>query len=144
MKKKNYIRSFIFVFAMLFIGMLVYVFLRSSFLWITIFPNHNQPIIDITWLPTPISIFILYHLSDVLWALAFAETVFIIMNNYTLGVVIALVSTVLFETAQYINIIPGTGDIWDIFFVAVALSVYWVIKKYIDTKEKRTNDFKAL
>jgi steroid 5-alpha reductase family enzyme len=64
-----------------------------------------------------------------LWALAFAETVYIIKKNLMLAISIALVSTILYEAAQYFGIVSGTGDIWDVIFVVLALTIYFTYKR---------------
>jgi glycopeptide antibiotics resistance protein len=68
-------------------------------------------------------------LSDVLWALAFAETVYVIKKSVAFCVIASFCLTVAFEMLQYFGIVRGTGDIWDIIFVAIFLSIYYTIKK---------------
>jgi len=65
----------------------------------------------------------------VVWALAFAETVYVIKDNYLLGAFVAFFATILFESMQFFSIVPGTGDIWDVIFVAISLLGYLLIRK---------------
>jgi glycopeptide antibiotics resistance protein len=80
--------------------------------------------------------FLLYHLSDVMWALALAESVHLITKNITFAVITTFILTVLFEVMQYFRIVKGTGDIWDILFVAVSLSIYFMIMRRRHENEK--------
>ena len=121
-------KSIMYILVALLIGVLIYVLFRPPLQRSVAFQYRNHAIVDLTWLPTPISIFVLYHLADILWALAFAETVYVIKGSHTLGALIALVSTALFETMQYFGVFAGTGDIWDVIFVAISLFGYWAIK----------------
>jgi hypothetical protein len=56
------------------------------------------------------------HLADACWAYSFASLVLIIwqrkMNAFWLTA--AFLSSILFEVLQYLEIAPGTGDIYDI------------------------------
>jgi hypothetical protein len=123
------VKSVIFILITLFFGALIYLLFRPPLSWLQGVGGWNNVIIDISRLPLPVSNFILYHLSDVLWALALAETIYFIKKNLYLAFWLALILTVLFETMQYFKIVKGTGDIWDIIFVAVSLSIYFMIKK---------------
>jgi len=122
-------KNILIIFILLLIGLLTYVLFRPPLSWLVFINSGNQAIINLSWLPNPISAFILFHLADVLWALALAETVYIIKGNHLFAAFVALASTILFESMQYFNIIPGTGDIWDVIFVAISLFVYVLIKK---------------
>jgi hypothetical protein len=133
----NKIRSFSFIFITLFIAVLTYVLFRPPLSW---FPNSwewDKAIIDLSRLPNLISNFIKYHLADVLWALALAEAVCIIKKNLNFSVIVALIATILFEFMQYLGIVKGTGDIFDVIFVAVSLSIYFLIKKRSYTNEEK-------
>jgi len=70
-----------------------------------------------------------------MWALALAETVYFLKRSLWLSVIIALAMTILFETAQYFKVVGGTGDIFDVIFVAVSLSIYFLIKKGLHKNE---------
>jgi hypothetical protein len=132
----NKTKSIAFIIATLFIGTMIYLLFRPPLSWLPSIKGWDKAIIDISWLPLPISGFILYHFSDVLWALAFAETLYVIKNNLYIAVLISLVSTAVFETLQYFGVARGTGDIWDFIFVAISLSIYFVIKKGVNKNEK--------
>ncbi|MCL2605562.1 MAG: hypothetical protein FWD90_13905 [Defluviitaleaceae bacterium] len=125
----NTAKSIMFIHITLLIGVMVYILLKPPLSWMPNVGGWDKPIINITWMPKPISDFILYHLSDVLWALAFAETVFVIKRNLCFVVLIVFTLTVVYEAAQYIGIVKGTGDIRDIIFVAFSLSIYYKITK---------------
>ena len=129
-------KSILFILITLTAGVLIYVFLRPPLYWSSTLIVLNHEIVDITWLPPYISMFILYHFADILWALAFAETVYVINGNHMLGIIVAFISTVLFETMQYFDILPGTGDIWDVFFVAISLFIYLVIRKGVRNEKE--------
>ena len=131
------IKSIFIILTLLLIGLLIYVLFRAPLSWLAVLNSTNQAIIDLSWLPTPLATFILNHLTGVVWALALAETVYVIKDNYLLGTFIAFASTVLFESMQYFNFIPGTGDIWDVIFVTISLIGYLLIKKR-GRNEKKT------
>jgi hypothetical protein len=114
---------------MLLVGSLVYLLFRPPLSWFPKIASWDSAVIELSCLPSFISSFVKFHLSDVVWALALGETVYFIKKNLLLGVVIALASTIIFESMQFLGIIPGTGDIWDIIFVTIALSIYYIIKK---------------
>jgi hypothetical protein len=133
-------KSILFIFSALLIGSSVYLLFRPPFTWLPEIGGWNKAVVDLSRLPTPVSDFILYHLSDVMWALALAETVYVVKKNLYLGVFTALGLTILFEVMQYSGIVRGTGDIWDVIFVAISLSIYYLIKKRRYQHEKRKKE----
>jgi hypothetical protein len=130
---KNKTGSILFIFITLLAGMLIYFLFRPPLSWFPDIRGWDKTIVDLSWLPLPVSVFIKYHLSDILWALALAETVYVISNNLKFAFLTALVSTLLFEIMQYFGIVKGTGDILDVVFVAGSLSIYFIIKKGVPT-----------
>ena len=94
--------------------------------------------ISLSWLPVPISIFIKYHLSDILWALSFAETVHILKRKYYLSFFIVLAAIALLNILQHFGIAKGTCDVLDVLFTAGSLVIYIVIRKGIEKNEKKT------
>ena len=129
-------KSLLFIAITLLIGSSIYILFRPPLSWFPHIYNWNSAFIDLSILPTAVSAFIKYHLSDVLWALAFAETVKLITNNFLLGAIIALVSTVFYETMQYLGYFRGTGDIYDVIFVLMSLIIYLILNKGRKTDEK--------
>jgi hypothetical protein len=69
--------------------------------------------------------------------LSFVETIYIICKNKYLSVITVLILTILFEVGQYYNIIKGTGDKWDVIFVATMLVVYLLILLF---RKERKNE----
>jgi len=134
----NKFKSILFIFISLSLGTLIYVLFRPPLSWFPTIPDWDKAIVDISWLPTPLSSFILYHLSDVMWALALSETIFLIKKNLLFAVVITFVLTVIFESMQYLKLVRGTGDIWDVIFVTISLSIYYFIKKRSLKNEKES------
>jgi hypothetical protein len=135
---RKQVKSILFVLSCLFIGALPYFFFRPPFSWLPVIGRREEAIADISWMPLFMSDFVLYHLSDVLWALALAETAYLIKKNLRHAVAISFASTALFETMQYFGVIRGTGDIWDIIFAAISLVVYFFFKKGVCKNEKGT------
>ncbi|MCL2634135.1 MAG: hypothetical protein FWD34_06430 [Oscillospiraceae bacterium] len=133
---KRPVGSFLFMFTALLLGVMIYVLFRPPLSWFPIIGNLDNAIIDLSQLPIFLSDFIKYHLSDILWALALAETVYIIKNNIYFAFFTALILTILFEIMQYIGIVSGTGDVLDVVFVACSLSIYFIIKKRKHRHEK--------
>jgi len=125
----NKLGSILFITITLSIGVSTYILFRPPLYWFPKIDNWNTAIINISWLPSLLSSFILYHLSDVMWALALTETLYIIKNNLLFAVLITFVLTLLFEVMQYFMIVRGTGDILDIIFVSISLSIYYLIRK---------------
>ena len=121
--------SIFFIATALFIGSSVYILFRTPLSWFPDISGWDRAIINLSGVSPQLSAFIKFHLSDVMWALAFAETVYIIKNSLWLGVIVALVATILYEAMQYFGVIRGTGDIWDIFFVAISLAIYFILRK---------------
>jgi hypothetical protein len=77
-KMQSKIKSLSFISVSLFFGMLIYFLFRPPLSWMPKISGWDRTIIDLAWVPLPVSAFIKYHLSDILWALALAETVYII------------------------------------------------------------------
>jgi len=122
-------KSIFFITVSLFVGALIYLLFRPPLSWVPNIWGWDKAIIDISWLPSFVSGFILFHLSDILWALAFAETIYVIKRSLYLAVSISFISTTTFETLQFVGIVRGTGDIWDVILVTISLSMYFFIKK---------------
>ena len=134
----NKFKSILFIFISLSLGTLIYVLFRPPLSWFPTIPDWDKAIVDISWLPTPLSSFILYHLSDVMWALALSETIFLIKKNLLFAVVMAFILTVIFESMQYLKLVRGTGDIWDVIFVTISLLIYYFIRKRSLKNEKES------
>jgi len=132
------IKSVLFIVISLSFGILLYILFRPPLSWFPDIKGWDKAIIDISWLPSLLSSFILYHLSDIIWSLALAEAVYLIKNNLILAVISSLILTILFELLQILKVVKGTGDIWDIIFVTVFLSIYYFIKRKGYKNEKET------
>ena len=134
----NKFKSILFIFISLSLGTLIYVLFRPPLSWFPTIPDWDKAIVDISWLPTPLSSFILYHLSDVMWAVALSETIFLIKKNLLFAIVMAFILTVIFESMQYLKLVRGTGDIWDVIFVTISLLIYYFIRKRSLKNEKES------
>jgi len=135
--QKNVIRVILRIILPLFIGAFIYILFRPPLSW---FPNvygWDKAIIDLSSLPSFITSFILYHLTDVLWALSFTETLYLVSKNKYLAITIVFILTVLFELGQHYSIFPGTGDIRDVFFVTILLIIYLIIALRKDNKHEK-------
>jgi len=130
-------KSWIFVFVTLFFGALIYLLFKPPFSWMPNFFGWNKAIISLSWLPSPISIFIKCHLSDILWALSFAEMIYIFKHNYYYSFFIVLIFTILLNISQYYGITMGTADILDVLFIFGFLVIYIIISKEIKKDEKK-------
>ena len=111
----------------LFVGALVYLLFRPPLSLMRNIIAWEDSLISLAVLPDFLSSFVLYHLTDVLWALSFVEAIYIISKNKYLAVIIVAVFTIIFEIGQYYSIIKGTGDIWDVIFVIAMLIIYLII-----------------
>jgi len=121
----------------LFIGALVYLLFRPPLPLIRNIIAWEDSLISLAVLPDFISSFILYHLTDVLWALSFVEAVYFISKNKYLAVIIVTIFTTIFEIGQHYGFIRGTGDIWDVVFVIVMLVIYFII---LTIRKERKNE----
>ena len=122
-------KSWIMILLPLFLGTIIYLLFRPPLSW---FPNvfgWEKAVIDISGMPAPISVFILYHLSDVLWAISFAEILYAINRNRRSAIAVVIAVTVLLNIAQYFKIVKGTADILDIIYIVISLSIYFIIGK---------------
>jgi len=126
------LKSIIFIFASLFIGLLTYILFRPIPQWNAMFFFGRLDIESTTAIivlsHNPISKFIMFHLADILWALALAETIYVIKRNLLLATILPVVFTILIELAQYFDVIFGTGDILDVIFVGISLGVYYLAR----------------
>lgn len=73
------------------------------------------------------------YLPDALWAYALASTIFIIwnrvINHYWLLLIIIFFVT--FEILQYLHIIKGTGDVWDIASYIIATFMAIILNQFV-------------
>jgi len=131
-KKKNWIM----ILLPLFLGTMIYVLFRPPLSWFPDFFGWEKAVVSLSWIPAPISTFILYHLSDVLWAISFAEMIYTIKRKLYLAFIIVIAVTVLLNLAQHFRIAKGTADILDVIYIVVSLSIYFIIRKRIKKHEK--------
>jgi len=73
------------------------------------------------------------HLPDALWMYAFISTFFIIwQRNPPLGwIIIACGCAIAFELLQYVGLINGTCDVWDMFAYLLSAGVALIINRSI-------------
>ena len=135
--KKEY-KSILLIYIFLSLGTLIYILFRPPLSWFPSIPDWDKAVVNISFLPSLISSFILYHLSDVMWALALSETIFLIKKNLLLSITTVFILTVMFESLQFLKIVKGTGDIWDVIYVTIFLSIYYFIKKRSWKNEKKS------
>jgi hypothetical protein len=91
-------------------------------------------------LPKPLS----NHLADGVWAYSFQSCVLIIWERkintgWTLAVILC---ALLYEFLQYIRILPGTGDMKDVFFYILFISLALISNRFFYQKIKiNTKDY---
>ncbi|MEI6898620.1 MAG: hypothetical protein WCL00_01980 [Bacteroidota bacterium] len=79
---------------------------------------------------------LVFYLPDGLWAYSFISFILIIWHRkiHIIWIILVFFIYVLFEILQYFKIIPGTGDIMDIFTYFgcgfIALMINQVIREY--------------
>ena len=117
------------------LGVLIYSLFRPPLFWVYGIFGWESEIISLSAFPLVLSEFILYHLTDVLWALSFVETIYFISKNKYLAVTIVAIFTILFESGQYFDCIRGTGDICDILCVFVMLAIYLKIITILEDRK---------
>ena len=111
----------------LFLGSIVYLLFRPPLPIMQWLFTWDGALINISTLPNFLSSFILFHFTDILWALSFTETIYILSKNKYLAVIIVTVFTIVFELSQYFGVIAGTGDICDVIYVIAMLIIYLII-----------------
>lgn len=77
--------------------------------------------------------FIRNQLPDGLWAYAFLSMVLIVWNRtiHITWIIIVFLISIGFEILQYLHVIKGTGDIWDIITYFVFFGLALGVNKYI-------------
>jgi hypothetical protein len=109
----------------LLIGILIYALFRHQPPFERYLPWDN-PIFDIGFLPRFLLDFILYNLSDALWAFAFVGALDMCIKKPLKSAAIVMIAVIVFEYCQLIGIIKGTGDVGDIFFSMCAVVIYTI------------------
>ena len=87
------------------------------------------------------------YLPDALWAYALQSTILIIWDRKITipWLLINVLTFISFESLQYIKLLPGTGDIFDItayllsFIIALTLNKIFLIKLYFKTNTNVCN-----
>lgn len=134
--------SLIEVYAYLILGISIYLFLRKPFpLLSNIFeiPASKSAVIDISFLPEFITVFVKYHLTDIFWGLSFFTALQAITNKPLIASAVVLIVTSLYELAQTLSIVSGTGDWWDIIFTACAVAINIFLKGWLKKMSKGIN-----
>lgn len=72
--------------------------------------------------------FVNNYLADGLWAYAFCSALLIVWNRkISKGwLFVGLLTSILFEGLQYLHLLTGTGDLWDVavYFIFAALALW--------------------
>ncbi len=94
----------------------------------------------IYWQRSRFSGFALNQLPDGLWAYAFISAILIVWKRQfnTMWLLIAFITFPLFEIFQYLHVIYGTGDIWDVLVYFISGYVALVSNKYFFYINKST------
>lgn len=127
MKKGCYFA--VFVLLPLAAGLLVYLLFRPHIPVLSDIMRIGTPIIHLDCLPELLRNFLLYYLPDGLWTFALVAGVHFITESIRLSCLIAMLTVVLFELFQRLNIVRGTGDLLDILISGVAVLLYIMIQR---------------
>lgn len=82
----------------------------------------------------------IYNLPDGLWLLSYLLFVEVFWDKTSIKYVFVIgmvIIAICLEILQYIDILPGTGDMWDVLCYTAAIGLYYVIiklKKYCHEK----------
>lgn len=126
MRNKRAVIVFALIYAVLplALGVAIYALFRQPVSILTQLFGIREQVIDVSFLPDLVEIFLKYHLPDMLFAFAFAGALRLVFES-TAGVCIFVCFYVaFFETLQFFSVIPGTGDLWDVVFSILAVTVF--------------------
>ncbi len=119
----------------LLLGLLVYLCIGSTQTGLFLFTSNllGPELVSLIRLEGSLPLFIQFHLADSLWAFALTSTLYLLLYNEMQRMkllIIAVVASASFELLQYVNLIGGTADLFDLGFMLAASGLaYFLFSK---------------
>lgn len=137
---KNILRHWLFSVSILIFGVILYLLFRQEVLFLEVFLGIKKGVLSHWDFSSPILYFIAYCLPDGLWYLSMLYSNDLISKNFKLPKnkssriinLLVIATPFILELSQWLGVIIGTFDFWDILTYVLTLIAYFIwIRKYL-------------